>query len=211
MTRSTDPVRDPGVRQTLARTRDAATRCRACDLWEQATQTVFGEGPAPAGVMLVGEQPGDHEDIEGRPFVGPAGRVLDEALVAAGIDRADLYVTNAVKHFRWTPKGKRRIHDRPNRGQIGACRPWLDAEIFFVRPKALVLMGAVAAQSLLGPKFKLTEHRREFQPFPGVPLVLATIHPSAVLRAPDGEARREAMAGFIGDLRLVARRLRRVA
>ncbi len=211
MTRSTDPVRDPGARQTLACTRDAASRCQACDLWERATQTVFGEGPVPAELMLVGEQPGDHEDIEGRPFVGPAGRVLDEALVAVGIDRADVYVTNAVKHFRWTSKGRRRIHDRPNRGQVGACRPWLDAEIFFVRPKALVLMGAVAAQSLLGPAFKLTEHRCEFQPFPGVPLVLATIHPSAVLRAPDGEARREAMTGFVGDLRFVARRLRRAA
>ena len=192
---------------TLESLREAASGCRGCDLWEDATQTVFGDGGKHAKVMLIGEQPGDREDIEGKPFVGPAGRILDEGLEAAQIARASVYVTNAVKHFRFTRRGKRRLHEKPNSQQVRACRPWLQAEVETVRPSLLVLLGATAAQSLLGPTFRVTQHRRKVIPTPlGIPAV-ATVHPSSILRAPDGAAREEAMAAFIADLRSVKRQL----
>jgi DNA polymerase len=186
---------------TLETLREAADGCHGCDLWENATQTVFGEGAKKATMMLVGEQPGDREDIEGKPFVGPAGRVLDEGLEAAGIARSSVYVTNAVKHFRWTRRGKRRLHEKPNSQQVRACRPWLEAEIKTMQPHLLVLMGATAAQSVLGPTFRVTQHRGKRLATPyGIPAV-ATVHPSSILRAPDDAAREDAMRAFIADLR----------
>lgn len=193
-------------RATLPDIRHSATGCRACDLWERATQTVFGEGPVSARWMLVGEQPGDHEDVEGAPFVGPAGRVLDEALAAAGIDRERTFVTNVVKHFKWRPSpgGKRRLHERPNRVEVGACLPWVESELALVRPRVLVLMGATAAQALLGPEIRVTrDHGRRIDSALA-PLVLVTIHPSAILRARDRPTREAAMAGFVADLRIAA-------
>ena len=195
-------------RPTLSSVRAAASECQACDLWKRATQTVFGEGAARARLMLVGEQPGDAEDLAGRPFVGPAGKLLDQALEAAGIDRGAVYVTNVVKHFKWEPRGKRRIHKKPNAGEIAACRPWLETEIQLVKPRALVCLGATAAQALLGRQFKVTAHRGQFIESPLAPLVLATVHPSSLLRAPDAETRRRETARFIGDLRKVARAIR---
>ncbi len=192
---------------TLPALREAAAGCRACPLWERGTQTVFGEGSSGARVLFVGEQPGDREDLEGRPFVGPAGRLFDEALVAAGIDRTDVYVTNAVKHFKWEARGKRRIHKRPAAPEIAACRPWLEAEIEAVQPELVVCLGATAAQSLLGPSFKVTQRRGEFIEGLLGPVVTATIHPSSILRAPDETARKEAMDGFVVDLTGVAARL----
>ncbi|MDQ6884209.1 MAG: UdgX family uracil-DNA binding protein [Candidatus Dormibacteraeota bacterium] len=186
--------------------RDAAD-CRACDLWENATQTVFGEGEPHARVILVGEQPGDREDIEGKPFVGPAGRLLDEALIEAGIDRRTVYVTNAVKHFKWKPQGKRRLHQKPNAAEIAACRPWLDAEIALLKPKLVVCLGATAAQDLLGAAFRVTQQRGQFIQRPGLPLLMATVHPSSILRAPDEESRQLERRAFVKDLRLVAERL----
>ena len=192
---------------TLESLREAASGCRGCELWEDATQTVFGEGAKHATVMLIGEQPGDREDLEGKPFVGPAGRILDEGLEAAQIARTSVYVTNAVKHFRFTRRGKRRLHEKPNSQQVRACRPWLQAEVETVRPSLLVLLGATAAQSLLGPTFRVTQHRGRVIPTPlGIPAV-ATVHPSSILRAPDDAAREEAMAAFIADLRSVKRQL----
>jgi len=192
---------------TLESLREAASGCRGCELWEDATQTVFGEGAKHATVMLIGEQPGDREDLEGKPFVGPAGRILDEGLEAAQIARTSVYVTNAVKHFRFTRRGKRRLHEKPNSQQVRACRPWLQAEVETVRPSLLVLLGATAAQSLLGPTFRVTQHRGKVIPTPlGIPAV-ATVHPSSILRAPDDAAREEAMAAFIADLRSVKRQL----
>jgi DNA polymerase len=193
-------------RPSIARVRAAAKDCRACDLYKRGTQTVFGEGAMKA-LMLVGEQPGDAEDLSGHPFVGPAGKLLDRALEEAGIDRAAVYVTNVVKHFKWEPRGKRRIHKKPNAGEIAACRPWLDTEIQLVKPRAIVCLGATAAQALLGRQFKVTAHRGEFMPSPLAPLVLATVHPSSLLRAPDEETRRRETRRFIDDLRSVARRL----
>ncbi|MBI2710484.1 MAG: UdgX family uracil-DNA binding protein [Actinobacteria bacterium] len=174
-------------------------RCRACPLWEPAGPTVFGEGPVPADVMLVGEQPGDHEDRAGRPFVGPAGHVLDEALREVGLERSAVYVTNAVKHFKFVPRGKRRIHQTPTAGESAACRPWLRAELSLVRPQLLVLLGATAAKSILGPGFRLTKQHGVPVPSDAARHVTATIHPSAVLRAPPGE-RDEALAGLVADL-----------
>ena len=194
-------------RPTLPGVRGAAKACRACDLWKRGTQTVFGEGGRRAELMLVGEQPGDAEDLAGRPFVGPAGTLLDRALEAAGIDRAAVYVTNVVKHFKWEPRGKRRIHKKPNAGEIAACRPWLDAEIQLVRPRAIVCLGATAAQALLGRQFRVTAHRGELIESPHAAMVLATIHPSALLRAPDAETRRRETKRFIDDLRKIARAL----
>jgi len=194
-------------RPTLPGVRGAAKACRACDLWKRGTQTVFGEGGRRAELMLVGEQPGDAEDLAGRPFVGPAGTLLDRALEAAGIDRAAVYVTNVVKHFKWEPRGKRRIHKKPNAGEIAACRPWLDAEIQLVRPRAIVCLGATAAQALLGRQFRVTAHRGELIESPLAAMVLATIHPSALLRAPDAETRRRETKRFIDDLRKIARAL----
>jgi len=195
--------------QTLDALREAAAGCRGCDLWEEATQTVFGEGAARARLMLVGEQPGDREDIEGKPFVGPAGRILDEGLEAAGVPRSAVYLTNAVKHFRWIRRGKRRLHEKPNSRQVRACRPWLDAEVKAVRPRLLVLLGATAAQAVLGPAFRVTQHRGKVISTPlGVPAV-ATVHPSSVLRAPDDTSREEAMEAFVADLRSVAEALQK--
>ncbi len=191
---------------TIDRLRDAAQECRGCDLWEKATQTVFGEGPGRARVLLVGEQPGDREDLEGHPFVGPAGRLLDSALASAGIARDDVYVTNAVKHFRWEARGKRRIHKRPSMEQVNACRPWLEAEIDLVGPEVVVCLGATAAQALLGRDFRVSRQRGEFVPSPGGPLITATVHPSSILRAPD-DSREEEMAAFVADLAAVAERL----
>jgi DNA polymerase len=191
-------------RPTLSRLREAAAQCRACPLWETGTQTVFGEGSRNAAVMLVGEQPGDREDLEGRPFVGPAGRVLDDALAEAGIDRDTTYVTNAVKHFKWVARGKRRIHQKPTWSEMTACRPWLEAELAVVRPRVLVCLGAVAGQSLLGKQFRVTKQRGEWIDSELAELVTATIHPSAILRQRDGDARREEFARFVDDLRKVA-------
>lgn len=189
--------------------RAAAAQCKGCDLYLKGTQTVFGEGPANARVMLVGEQPGDREDLAGKPFVGPAGRVLDEALVEAGIDRHEVYVTNLVKHFRWegAARGKRRIHKKPRGCEIQACRPWLDAEMALVRPVVLVCLGASAAQALLGRQFSVTRQRGKLVDSNLAPNVLATIHPSSVLRALDSETRRNEMQGFVEDLKRVARML----
>jgi len=192
---------------TLSKVGAAAKTCRACHLWKLGTQTVFGEGASKAQLMLVGEQPGDAEDLAGHPFVGPAGKLLDRALVDAGIDRAAVYVTNVVKHFKWEPRGKRRIHKKPNAAEIAACRPWLDTEIELVKPRAIVCLGATAAQALLGRQFKVTAHRGEFVESPLAPLVSATVHPSSILRAPDDEMRRLEMKRFTDDLRTVARAL----
>jgi uracil-DNA glycosylase len=193
------------VTTTLDRLRNEAAGCRACDLWENATQTVFGEGAEHARLMLVGEQPGDQEDLQGKPFVGPAGKLLERALDEAGIERRKVYLTNAVKHFRWTRRGKRRLHEKPNAGQIRACRPWLEAEIAAVRPRLVVLLGATAAQSVMGPAFRVSRQRGEVLASPfGVP-VLATVHPSSILRSTDAESREAAMSSFVADLRVAAR------
>jgi DNA polymerase len=193
---------------SLAALRAAAAGCRACPLWERGTQTVFGAGPALAEVMLVGEQPGDEEDLAGLPFVGPAGRLLDRGLAAAGIDRRRAYVTNAVKHFKWEPRGKRRIHQKPSAGEVRACMPWLDAEVRVVRPRGIICLGATAAQALLGRGFRVTERRGELVPSPLAPLVLATVHPSSILRAPDDAARRLELERFVEDLAVLAAALR---
>jgi DNA polymerase len=192
---------------TLASLRTAAAGCKACHLWQQGTQTVFGEGSANARVMMVGEQPGDKEDLQGRPFVGPAGAVLDKALAAAGIDRKDVYLTNIVKHFKWEPRGKRRLHKKPNALEISACRPWLDAEIKVIKPQVLVLLGATAAQGLLGNQFRVTKQRGQWLKSGIAPLVMATVHPSSILRAPDDESRHEEMRKFVADLKKVAAQL----
>jgi DNA polymerase len=185
--------------------REAAATCRACDLYLNATQTVFGEGQEHSRMMLIGEQPGDQEDLQGKPFVGPAGRLLEKALDEAGIDRRRVYVTNAVKHFRWTRRGKRRLHEKPNAGQVRACRPWLEAEIDVVRPRMLVLLGATAAQSVMGPTFRVSKQRGEVLESPfGIPVV-ATVHPSSILRATDDESRDAAMTAFIKDLLVAAK------
>ncbi|RPJ83687.1 MAG: uracil-DNA glycosylase [Acidobacteria bacterium] len=197
------------VKRTLPALRAASRECRGCPLWERGTQTVFGEGEAGADLMLVGEQPGDQEDRAGAPFVGPAGKLLDRALGEAGIDRSRVYVTNVVKHFKWEPRGKRRIHAKPNASEIGACRPWLEAEIEAVRPRALVCLGATAAQALLGRDFKVSESRGVFLQSPLAPIVMATVHPSALLRAPDVSTRRAEMARFVDELKRLAERLRR--
>jgi DNA polymerase len=195
------------VPDTLATLRDAAAGCRACPLWQIGTQTVFGEGPEDAELMLVGEQPGDREDREGRPFVGPAGRLLDEALEEAGIDRTRVYLTNAVKHFKWRAGGKRRIHAKPNWSEVAACRPWLDGELEVVRPDVLVCLGATAAQALLGRSFRVTKQRGEPVESDLAPHVLATIHPSAILRA-DAERRKIERAALVKDLEVAASLLR---
>jgi uracil-DNA glycosylase family protein len=191
----------------LSALREAAAACRACDLWRNATQTVFGEGGAGADVVFVGEQPGDKEDLAGHPFVGPAGRVLDEALEEVGIDRGKVYVTNAVKHFKWKarPRSSRRIHDKPNAAEIAACRPWLDGELRAIDPSVVVLLGATAAQALLGRSFRVTQRRGEvIEGTEFARLVVATVHPSSILRAPDDAARHEAQREFARDLRVVA-------
>lgn len=193
---------------TLKTLRDVADGCRACPLYKTGTQTVFGEGQKKAEVMFVGEQPGDKEDIEGRPFVGPAGRLLDSALEDAGIDRTAVYITNVVKHFKWEARGKRRIHKKPNMAEITACKPWLEAELEVVRPKAVVCLGSTAAQALLGRDFKVTQQRGEMVDSALAPLVTATVHPSSILRERDEDTRRKAMKEFVRDLTKVASELK---
>jgi uracil-DNA glycosylase family protein len=191
---------------SLNQLRESAAACRACELWKRATQTVFGEGNPHASIMLVGEQPGDKEDVQGHPFVGPAGKLLDKALEEAGIDRKDVYVTNVVKHFKWNPaeRGKRRIHKKPQAAEISACRPWLDAEFRVVRPSIVVCLGATAAQALLGRGFSVTRQRGRPVVSSFAENVVATVHPSSILRAPDDSARQEQMRAFVRDLRKVA-------
>jgi DNA polymerase len=211
--RRADPAGRPEVALVAARSgvadlavlEQAALGCRACALWERATQTVFGEGPANARLVLIGEQPGDVEDTAGRPFVGPAGQVLDRALGDAGLDRERVFVTNVVKHFKWRPApgGKRRLHERPSRGEVAACRPWVEAELAATRPEAIGLLGATAAQAMLGPEFSVTRQHGLVDRDELAPLVVATIHPSAVLRARDGDDRAERYAGLVADLRLL--------
>ena len=195
------------ARATVAALRAAAAGCKACDLWKLGTQTVFGEGSRNARLMMIGEQPGDKEDIQGRPFVGPAGAVLDKALAAAGIDRKDVYLTNIVKHFKWEPRGKRRLHKKPNALEISACRPWLDAEINVIKPQVVVLLGATAAQGILGRAFRVTQRRGEWLPSDIAADVMATVHPSSILRAPDDDSRHAEMRKFVADLKNVAERL----
>jgi DNA polymerase len=195
-------------RPTLTSLKNAAAGCTACDLWKKGTQTVFGEGGRRAKVMFVGEQPGNEEDLTGKPFVGPAGRLFDNALEEAGIDRKQTYVTNVVKHFKWEPRGKRRIHKKPNATEIAACRPWLNAEIALVKPDVVVALGATAAQSLLGPQFRVTKQRGEFIPSTVAPYVMATVHPSSILRAPDDETRALEYRRFVDDLKRLARVLK---
>jgi len=193
---------------TLKNLAEAVQRCTACELYKDTTQAVFGEGTNTAEVMFVGEQPGDQEDLQGRPFVGPAGKLFDQALEEVGIDRGVVYVTNVVKHFNFEPRGKRRIHKKPNAEHIAACRPWLEAELQQVGPEVLVCLGATAAQAILGREFRLTQHRGEFFRSPLAPNVTATVHPSSILRAPDEDARRQAMREFVADLEVVAGVLR---
>jgi uracil-DNA glycosylase family protein len=192
-------------RPTLPKVREIAKGCKACDLYLRGTQTVFGEGPPRAELMLVGEQPGDAEDLAGRPFVGPAGKLLDRALELAGIDRSTVYLTNVVKHFKWEPRGKRRIHKKPSAGEVAACRPWLEVEIALVKPRVLICLGATAAQALLGKSFKVSLQRGRPVPSPLAPVVTATIHPSAILRAPDDETRRKELRQFVADLKKAVR------
>ena len=185
--------------------RDAAKDCKACHLYKRATQTVFGEGPKGATMMLVGEQPGDYEDVAGKPFVGPAGKIMDRALEEAGIDRSQVYVTNAVKHFKWEPRGKRRIHQKPNSREIAACSPWLEAELRIVKPKLVVAMGATAAQTIFGPSFRVTRERGKVLSSKLAPRVLATVHPSSLLRQPDEASREREYKHFVSDLRAALR------
>jgi uracil-DNA glycosylase family protein len=191
------------MRRTLNKLREEAADCKACDLWRTGTQTVFGEGKQTSTVMFIGEQPGDKEDLSGRPFVGPAGALLDRALEEAGIDRTKVYVTNVVKHFKWEPRGKRRIHKKPNALEIAACRPWLNAEIAVVKPKAIVCLGSTAAQAIIGSKFRVSVQRAQFVESPLAPLVTATVHPSSILRAPSDEARHIETRRFIDDLKKI--------
>jgi uracil-DNA glycosylase len=192
------------AKPTIEKLRAEAAHCRACDLWKRGTQTVFGEGGgAKPRVMFVGEQPGDQEDIQGRPFVGPAGKILDKALAEAGIDRQEIYVTNAVKHFKWEPRGKRRIHKKPNTMEITACKPWIESEIEAIQPEVIVCLGATAAQALLGRNFKVSIQRGVWVPSPLAPFVMATVHPSSLLRAPDDETRRREIHRFVADLKLI--------
>jgi DNA polymerase len=201
--------RSPAARHNLDSLRKAADGCKGCPLYQRATQTVFGKGKPHAKMILFGEQPGDREDIEGKPFVGPAGLLLDRCLEEAGIDRDEIYVTNAVKHFKWEPRGKRRIHKTPGLREIAACRPWFDAEVGAVEPELIVCLGATAAQALLGSAFRVTQNRGKILTARNLPPVLATVHPSSILRAPDDQSRHEARALFVADLREAAAFLRR--
>jgi uracil-DNA glycosylase family protein len=193
------------AKPTLDSLRKSAAHCTACDLYMRGTQTVFGEGSERARVILVGEQPGDKEDLMGRPFVGPAGKLLDRALEIAGIERDETYVTNIVKHFKWEPRGKRRIHKKPNSLEIAACRPWFDAEVQVIKPQVVICLGATAAQAIIGKNFKVTQRRGELIFNLGIaPAVMATVHPSSILRAPDEEARRDEMTSFVDDLKVAS-------
>ena len=198
------PAQPPDT-SNLATVREAAAHCMACHLYKGATQTVFGEGPKHAAMMLIGEQPGDYEDVAGKPFVGPAGKIMDQALEEAGIDRSQVYVTNAVKHFKWEPRGKRRIHKKPSSREIAACRPWLEAELRIVTPKLVVAMGATAAQTIFGPSFRVTRERGKVLSSKLAPRVLATVHPSSLLRQPDEESREREYKHFVSDLRAAVR------
>jgi uracil-DNA glycosylase family protein len=191
------------TRPTIKKLQEAAAECRACHLWKTGTQTVFGEGKPSSTVMFIGEQPGDKEDLAGRPFVGPAGGLLDKALQGAGIDRSKVYVTNVVKHFKWEPRGKKRIHKKPNAAEINACMPWLQAEIRVVKPRAIICLGSTAAQAVIGPKFRVSIQRGQFVKSDLAELVTATVHPSSILRAPSDEARRKEMRRFIDDLKKI--------
>lgn len=195
----------PPISKSWSTVRAAADHCTACHLYKNATQTVFGEGPKSARIMLVGEQPGDYEDVAGKPFVGPAGKIMDRALEEAGIDRKKVYVTNAVKHFKWEPRGKRRLHKKPNSREIAACRPWLEAEIRLVRPSLIVAMGATAAQTIFGPTFRVTHERGKILPSKLASRVLATVHPSSLLRQPDEESRHREYKNFVADLRIAVK------
>jgi len=192
-------------RPTLGSLRAAAADCKACDLWKLGTQTVFGEGRRRSMVMFIGEQPGNEEDLLSKPFVGPAGRLLDDALAEAGIDRSQTYVTNVVKHFKWKPRGKRRIHKKPNAQEISACHPWLKAEIALIKPQVIVALGATAAHTLLSPKFRVTKQRGQFIESSLAPYLMATVHPSSILRAPDDKTRRLERRRFVDDLKKLAR------
>jgi uracil-DNA glycosylase len=194
------PAQPPDT-SSLTEVREAAGECTACHLYKRATQTVFGEGPKTAPIMLVGEQPGDYEDVAGKPFVGPAGKIMDQALEEAGIDRKEVYVTNAVKHFKWEPRGKRRIHQKPNSREIAACRPWLETEMRLVKPKLVVCLGATAGQAIFGPSFRVTRERGKVLSSKLAPRVLATVHPSSLLRQPDEESREREYKRFVADLR----------
>src|ERR1700747_3465262 len=198
------PARPPDTTSWSA-VREAAKHCEACHLYKHATQTVFGEGPKDAPIMLVGEQPGDYEDVAGRPFVGPAGKIMDRALEEAGIDRSHVYVTNAVKHFKWEPRGKRRIHQKPNSREIAACRPWLETELRLVRPKLVVALGSTAAQTIFGPSFRVTRERGKVLSSKLAPRVLATVHPSSLLRQPDEASREREYKHLVSDLRAALR------
>jgi uracil-DNA glycosylase len=191
----------PPNSSSLSTVREAARKCEACHLYKRATQTVFGEGPKGAPMMLVGEQPGDYEDVAGKPFVGPAGKMMNRALEEAGIDRKEVYVTNAVKHFKWEPRGKRRIHQKPNSREIAACRPWLEAEIRVVKPKLVVCLGSTAGQTVFGPSFRVTRERGKLLSSKLAPKVVATVHPSSLLRQPDEESREREYKNFVADLR----------
>jgi DNA polymerase len=192
-------------RPTLTRLASAAKSCRACPLWRRATQTVFGEGSPAAKVVFVGEQPGFEEDLAGKPFVGPAGKVLDKGLIAVGIERSEVYVTNAVKHFKWEPKGNQHMHKKPNASEVAACLPWLHAELKVLRPTVVVCLGATAAQALLGKQFRVTKQRGQLMPSPLAPYVTATVHPASILRAPDDVSRHQEMKRFIEDLQTIAK------
>ncbi len=192
----------PPDSSSLKEVREAASRCTACHLYKRATQTVFGEGPKRAPIMLVGEQPGDYEDVAGKPFVGPADKIMDRALEEAGIDRKEVYVTNAVKHFKWEPRRKRRIHQKPNSREIAACRPWFEAELRLVKPKLLLCLGSTAGQAIFGPSFRVTRERGKVLSSKIAPKVVATVHPSSLLRQPDEESRRREYKNFVADLRV---------
>ena len=195
----------PPDSSNLSTVRDAAKDCTACHLYKNATQTVFGEGPKKAPIMLVGEQPGDYEDSAGKPFVGPAGKIMDRALEEAGIDRKKVYVTNAVKHFKWEPRGKRRIHQKPNSREVAACKPWLEAELRIVKPRLVVALGSTAGQTIFGPSFRVTRERGKLLFSKLAPKVVATVHPSSLLRQPDEESRHREYKKFVADLRVAVK------
>src|SRR5438876_6358303 len=195
------PARPPDT-SNLSEVREASRHCEACHLYKRATQTVFGEGPKSASIMLVGEQPGDYEDVAGKPFVGPAGKIMDRALEEAGIDRKKVYVTNAVKHFKWEPRGKRRIHQKPNSREVAACRPWLEAELRLVRPRLVVALGSTAGQAIFGPSFRVTRERGKLLSSKLAPRVVSTVHSSSLLRQPDEESREREYKSFVADLRV---------
>jgi uracil-DNA glycosylase len=196
---------------SVKKLREIAAGCKACPLWKNGTQTVFGEGGSHAKVVFVGEQPGFDEDLAGKPFIGPAGKVLDRGLEAAGINREEVYVTNVVKHFKWEPKGNQHIHKKPNASEVAACRPWLDAELEALKPAVVVCLGATAAQSLLGREFRVSRQRGQLVPSPLAPYVIATVHPSSILRAPDADTRHQQMNMFIEDLKTIAKVIHRGA